>query len=49
MSNYMYKTTAPTLVAAVIAWSAKRITWNTQRDELSQVFDGALEKSRARR
>ena len=38
MSNYMYKTTAPAVVAAVIAWDNKRAGWNAQRAKLGQVF-----------
>ena len=34
MSNYMYKTDAPTVVAAVNAWEAKRKEWDAQRDKL---------------
>lgn len=38
MSNYMYKTSAPAVVAAVNAWDTKRAAWNTQRAKLGQVF-----------
>lgn len=38
MSNYMYKTTIPAVVAAVIAWDNKRAGWNAQRAKLGQVF-----------
>jgi len=40
MSTYLYKTTAPSVVAAVIAWDAKRADWNTQRAKLGEVFGG---------
>ena len=47
MSNYMYKTTAPAVVATVIAWDAKRATWNTQRTKLGQVFGGETSPMRS--
>ncbi|WP_445577704.1 hypothetical protein GKKCFE_08250 [Pseudomonas sp. E141] len=47
MSNYMYKTTAPEVVAAVIAWDAKRSAWNTQRAKLGQVFGGETSPMRS--
>ena len=47
MSNYMYKTTAPAVVAAVIAWDAKRAAWNTQRAKLGQVFGGETSPMRS--
>lgn len=47
MSNYMYKTTAPAVVATVIAWDAKRATWNTQRPKLGQVFGGETSPRRS--
>lgn len=47
MSNYMYKTTAPAVVAAVIAWEAKRKEWDTQRAKLGQVFGGAASPMRS--
>jgi hypothetical protein len=47
MSNYMYKTTAPAVVAAVIAWDAKRSAWNTQRAKLGQVFGGETSPMRS--
>ncbi len=31
MSSYMYKTTAPAVVAAVNAWETKRKEWDAQR------------------
>lgn len=34
MSNYMYKTIAPAVVAAVIAWEAKRKKWDAQPAKL---------------
>lgn len=40
MSNYMYKTTAPAVVAAVIAWDSKRKAWDAQRAKLGAVFGG---------
>jgi len=47
MSNYIYKTTAPAVVAAVIAWDAKRAGWNTQRAKLGQVFGGETSPMRS--
>lgn len=47
MSNYMYKTTAPAVVAAVIAWDAKRKEWDAQRAKLGQVFGGAASPMRS--
>ncbi|MBC3196980.1 hypothetical protein [Pseudomonas poae] len=47
MSNYMYKTTAPSVVAAVIAWDTKRADWNMQRDKLGQVFGGETSPMRS--
>ena len=47
MSNYMYKTTAPAVVAAVIAWEAKRKEWDAQRAKLGQVFGGAASPMRS--
>lgn len=47
MSNYMHKTTAPAVVAAVIAWDAKRKEWDAQRAKLGQVFGGAASPMRS--
>ena len=47
MSNYMYKTTAPAVVAAVIAWDAKRKEWDAQRAKLGQVFGGSASPMRS--
>lgn len=47
MSNYMYKTTAPAVVAAVIAWDAKRKEWDAQRAKLGQVFGGSASPTRS--
>ncbi len=47
MSNYMYKTTAPAVADAVIAWDAKRAAWNTQRAKLGQVFGGETSPMRS--
>jgi hypothetical protein len=47
MSNYMYKTTAAAVVAAVIAWEAKRKEWDAQRAKLGQVFGGAASPMRS--
>ena len=47
MSNYMYKTTAPAVVAAVIAWEAKRKEWDAQRAKLGQVFGGETSPMRS--
>ncbi len=47
MSNYMHKTNAPGVVAAVIAWNAKRKDWDAQRAKLGQVFGGAASPMRS--
>ena len=47
MSNYMYKTTAPAVVAAVIAWEAKRKEWDAQRAKRGKVFGGAASPMRS--
>ncbi len=47
MSNYMYKTTAPAVVAAVKAWDTKRAAWNAQRAKLGQVFGGETSPMRS--
>ncbi|MBF8004475.1 hypothetical protein IZT72_07670 [Pseudomonas brenneri] len=47
MNSYMYKTTAPAVVAAVIAWDAKRAAWNTKRGKLGQVFGGETSPMRS--
>ena len=47
MSNYMYKTTAPAVVAAVIAWEAKRKEWDAQRTKIGQVFGGVASPMRS--
>ena len=47
MSNYMYKTTAPAVVAPVKAWDAKRKKWDAQRARLGQVFGGAASPMRS--
>lgn len=47
MSNYMYKTMAPAVVAAVIAWDAKRADWNTQRAKQGQMFGGETSPMRS--
>jgi hypothetical protein len=47
MSSYMYKTAAPAVVAAVIAWDTKRAAWNTQRAKLGQVFGGETSPMRS--
>ena len=43
----MYKTTAPAVVAAVIAWDTKRACWNTQRAKLGQAFGGETSPMRS--
>jgi hypothetical protein len=40
MSNYIHKTTAPTVVAAIIARGFERAAWNTLRVTLGEVFCG---------
>lgn len=47
MSNYMYKTTAPAVAAAVIAWDAKRKKWDAQRAKLGQMFGGSASPMRS--
>jgi len=47
MSNYMYKTTAPAVVAAVNAWDTKRAAWNVQRAKRGQVFGGETSPMRS--
>ncbi|VVM52172.1 hypothetical protein PS663_00846 [Pseudomonas fluorescens] len=47
MSNYMYKTTASAVVAAVKAWDTKRAAWNAQRARLGQVFSGETSPMRS--
>lgn len=47
MSNYMYKTSAPAVIAAVTAWNAKRAAWDAQRAKLGQVFGGATSPMRS--
>ena len=47
MSSYMYKTTTPAVVAAVIAWDAKRTAWNAKRAKLGQVFGGETSPMRS--
>ncbi|MGY3024859.1 hypothetical protein ACVWXR_002694 [Pseudomonas lurida] len=47
MSTYMYKTTAPSVVAAVNAWDTKRAAWNAQRAKLGQVFGGETSPMRS--
>ncbi|NVZ22141.1 hypothetical protein HX794_21090 [Pseudomonas costantinii] len=43
----MYKTIAPAVVAAAIAWDAKRKAWDAQRAELGQAFGGAASPMRS--
>lgn len=47
MSNYIYKTNAPAVVAAVLAWEAKRKEWDVQRAKLGQIFGGAASPMRS--
>ena len=44
MSNYMYKTSAPAVVAAVSDWDTKRAAWNAQRAKLG-IGDGLIRLS----
>jgi hypothetical protein len=43
----MYKTTAPAVIAAVIAWDAERAAWNAQRAKSGQMFGGETSPMRS--
>lgn len=40
MSSYCYKTTAPSVLAAVLAWEDKRKAFHAQREKMNDVFGG---------
>jgi hypothetical protein len=40
MSNYQYKTTSPSALAAVASWEAKKADFDSKRENLAAVFGG---------